>query len=135
VRALAARPELMYELHPRKFEELMAELYRRQGFEVELTPATRDGGVDLYVVSPGPGRHLLTVVDAKRYAPDHKVGVGVVRSLYGVVEEKRASAGIVATTSFFSKDAQRFQEKVPFRVDLQDYLALQAMLRRAVRSA
>lgn len=134
VLALAARPDLMYELHPRKFEELMAELYLRRGFEVELTPATRDGGVDLYVVSPGPGRRLLTVVDVKRYAAHRKVGVGIVRQLYGVVEEKRANAGIIATTSFFSKEAQDFREKVPFRVDLQDYLALQTMLHVAART-
>lgn len=48
IRWLARRPELLYQLRPRQLEELMAELYEREGFEVELTPETRDGGVDLF---------------------------------------------------------------------------------------
>jgi hypothetical protein len=47
---LADHPERLYELSPRRFEELVAELYSRAGFEVELTPASGDGGVDVYAV-------------------------------------------------------------------------------------
>ena len=48
---LAANPKLLYELDPRKFEKLVAQLYRRQGFDTTLTPSTGDEGVDIYVVS------------------------------------------------------------------------------------
>lgn len=121
----------MYELQPRQLEELMAELYARQGLEVELTPQTRDGGVDLYLLQRTPfGRHL-TLVDTKRYRRDRPVGVGIVRQLFGVVEATRASAGLVATTSFFSGDARRLQEEIPFRLGLQDYLDLKRMLKAA----
>ena len=131
IRRLIARPELMYELRPRQFEELMAELFERQGFDVELTKQTRDGGVDLYLIQHTPAGRLLTLVDAKRNAPDRPVGVGVVRQLYGVVEAQKASAGLVATTSFFSPDAKKLQEEIPFRLALKDYLDLQTMLRSA----
>lgn len=53
------------------------------------------------------------------------------RQLYGAVEGKKANAGLIATTSFFSPDAKRFQEELPFRLELKDYLDLQTMLRRA----
>jgi restriction system protein len=129
IRRCAQRPELMQELGPRKFEELMAELYARQGFEVELTPQTRDGGVDLYVVRYEPFGRMVTLVDAKRMRLDRKVGVGVVRQLFGVVEAQRASAGVIATTSFFTRDAQRYSEQLGFRMFLQGYLDLQKMLR------
>ena len=135
IRALAANPTLMHDLHSRQFEELMAELYTREGFEVELTPATRDGGVDLYLIRYTSFGRLLTIVDAKRNRVDRPVGVGIVRQLYGVVEEKRANAGVVATTSFFSKDAQTFQERVGVRLALQDYTDLREMLRNAVSPA
>jgi hypothetical protein len=131
IERLASEPQLMYHLRPRQFEELMADLFERQGFDVELTKQTRDGGVDLYVVHHTPAGRRLTLVDAKRNAGDRPVGVGVVRQLYGVVEAKRASAGLVATTSFFSPEAQRFQRDVPFRLELMDYLDLQSMLRSA----
>jgi hypothetical protein len=58
-------------------------------------------------------------VDAKRNRRDRPVGVGVVRQLYGVVEAMKTSAGLLATTSFFSPDAKQFQEKIPFRLTLR----------------
>lgn len=135
IRALAERPELMYDLHPRRFEELLAELFARQGFDVELTKQTRDGGYDLWVVHHTPAGSLLTLVDAKRNRADRPVGVGIVRQLYGVVEATRASAGLIATTSFFSPEAKQFQEEIPFRLGLKDYFDLQTMLRTAARSS
>jgi hypothetical protein len=129
IRYLAANPTAMYQLDPRKFEELMAELYRRQGFEVELTQQTRDGGVDLYVISSAPSGKALTLVEVKRYRADRPVGVGIVRAHYGVIEAIRATAGVVATTSFFTADAHEFRESVKCRLGLRDYLGVQAMLR------
>jgi restriction system protein len=131
--ALATRPELMHELRPRQFEELMAELYVRQGFEVELTPETRDGGVDLYVIRHESFGPVVTLVDAKRHTGKNRVGVGVVRQLYGIVEAKNANAGVIATTSFFSRDAQRFTEEVGLRMRLQNFLDVQKMLQRATK--
>ena len=131
IKRLADNPDLMYELRPRQLEELMAELYARDGFDVELTQQTHDGGVDLYLVRHTLFGRQLTIVDTKRSRRDRPVGVGVVRELFGVVEAKRASAGVIATTSFFSPDAHRFQQSVPFRLGLQDYFDLQTMLRRA----
>jgi hypothetical protein len=60
IRVLAERPELMYELRPRQFEELLADIFARQGFDVELTQQTRDGGYDLWVVHHMPAGRLLT---------------------------------------------------------------------------
>src|SRR5205085_2587783 len=91
----------------------------------------RDGGVDLFLVKHAPFGRLLTLVDTKRYGPDRPVGVGVVRQLFGVVEAKRASAGVVTTTSFFSKGARQFQAEVPFRLGLQDFLDVHRMLQEA----
>jgi restriction endonuclease len=134
IRALAERPELMYDLRPRRFEELLAELFTRQGFEVELTKQTRDGGYDFWFVHHTPAGSLLTLVDAKRNRADRTVGVGVVRQLYGVVEATRATAGLVATTSFFSPEAKQFQQEIPFRLGLKDYFDLQTMLTAASRA-
>lgn len=61
--------------------------------------------------------------------------MGVVRQLYGVVEAKPASAGLIATTSYFSPEAQRFQQDLPFRMELKDFVDLRAMLRLAARES
>jgi Restriction endonuclease len=133
IRYLRDRPDVLYDLRPRQLEELMAELYAREGFEVELTSATQDGGVDLYLVRRTSYGPLLTVVDTKRYRADRPVGVGVVRQMFGVVEAQRANAGVVATTSFFSQPARKFQEEFPFRLALQEFHDIHAMLRDACR--
>jgi len=131
VQRLAAEPGLMYELRPRQLEELMAELYARQGFEVELTPETRDGGVDLYLIQHTSYGRLLTVVDCKRKRADRPVKVEVVRQMLGTIEETGASAGVLVTTSRFTSGAIKLGEKYPFRLGLQDYFNLHSMLRSA----
>jgi HJR/Mrr/RecB family endonuclease len=133
IRRLATQPDLLYELTARKFEELMAELFEREGFEVTLTKQTRDGGYDLYLVKHTAAGALLTLADVKRYRADRKVGVGLVRELYGVVQAENASAGLLATTSFFTPDARQLQEKLRFRMELKDYFDLSLLLRGAQR--
>lgn len=128
INELAARPERLREMSPRFFEELMAELYVRQGFDVELTPKGRDGGVDLYLVKHESFGRLLTIVDCKHYAPNRPVEVSLVRHLLGVVEVQKASAGVIATTSPFTTGARELQGKYPFRLGLQDYLDVRSML-------
>lgn len=130
IEELAARPEQLYELDPRKFEKLVAELYRRRGFEATLTPASGDEGVDIYVVSRTDLGQALWVVQAKRYAAENRVEAGVVRELYGTVMAKDASAGILVTTSFFQPGAMKLERKLKYRLNLKDYLDLQEMLRK-----
>jgi hypothetical protein len=129
--ALVKQPELMYKLSTRKFEELVAELYEREGFEVELTQASKDGGVDIYVVQRAPWGSSLTIVDCKRKRADRPVKVGLIRQLYGTVMEKNASVGVMATTSYFTKGAKALQEEHPHRLGLQDFISIQDMLKRA----
>jgi restriction system protein len=88
---------------PRKFEELVADMFRNQGYEVTLTPSSNDGGMDVIAVRRDGIGTVMIVVECKRYAEDNKVGVEIARGLYGVVEQRRATRGIIATTSFFTK--------------------------------
>lgn len=114
-------PEKMYELEPRKFEELIALLLKDMGYTIELTRNTADGGVDIFAIQKtGIGESLL-IVDCKRYAPHKHVGVSIVRSLYGVAEQKTATMGLIATTSYFTKQAREFQEAVRHRMTLKDF--------------
>lgn len=130
---LAAAPHLLYQISDRQFEEFVAELFSRQGYEVTLTPASKDGGKDLYVATRSDLGMFLFVVECKKYAPDRPVGVALVRHLYGVVESERATGGILATTSRFTRGAREFQEKIQTRLSLKDYVDLQKMLDKALR--
>lgn len=128
---LALEPQLLHALRPRKFEEVIAELFDRHGFEVTLTAASKDGGVDMYAVKQSGYGTLLYLVECKKYRADRPVGVGIVRQLYGVVEAHNATAGIVATTSHFTRGAQTLAEQFQYRLSLHDFVKLKKWLRES----
>lgn len=88
----------------REFELLMAEAFRRRGFGVEDRGGQGpDGGIDLVLVK-GTERHL---VQCKQWRAT-KVGVAVVRELYGVMSAEGAAGGFVVTSGAFTQDAAEF---------------------------
>jgi len=124
---IKANPELMKELPPRKFEELVAALLEELGCEVQLTPESDDGGFDIFAAKQEPFGKFLYLVECKRWN-EKNVGVTVVRALQGVVHSKRANAGIIATTSRFTKRAKEFQKENEYQMQLRDYMAIQDWL-------
>lgn len=118
---LTKHPEKMTELSPRKFEELVAELFKDMGYEVELTAASKDGGRDILALRKDAATTLMTHIECKRYAQHLRIGVGVVRALYGVVSAENASHGVVAATTFFTKGAKQFAAPFKHRLSLSDF--------------
>jgi hypothetical protein len=118
---LRKQPTDVFKLTSRQYEELVAELLDDMGYEVELTPATRDGGKDILASIKTPTAKLLCLVEAKRYRQDRKLGVGLVRSLYGTLHDYQANSAMLVTTSTYSKDAYALQQKHKFQVSLKDY--------------
>lgn len=129
IKYLSRKPELMYELNSRKFEELIAELFFRKGYEVSLTPRTRDGGKDIYAIRKDSIAPTLYVVEAKRYNKANKVGVEIVRGLYGVKSAERANVGVIVTTSSFTKDAIDFASPLNYELSLRDFDNLKEWLK------
>jgi len=118
-------PQRLYDMQPRAFEELVASIFRNNGFIVELTPETRDGGFDIIAVENSAlTGHNMYLIECKRYARDRHVGIGVVQRLLGVVIQHQATKGIIVTTSYFSADAQRAAEHSKHSMSLRDYEAI-----------
>jgi restriction endonuclease Mrr len=132
IQELSRFPERLHDLDPRKFEELIAELLAREGLDVQITPSTRDGGRDILAFhETAIGRHLY-LVECKRHRPERPVGVSVVRQLYGVVAQERATAGLVVATARFSREALTFVEAVKHQMGLKDYDAVTNWIRAHV---
>lgn len=88
----------------RDFERLVGEAFRLRGFSVqEQGGSAPDGGVDL-VLTKGREKFLVQCKQWKAY----KVGVEVVRELYGVMASRGAAGGFVVTSGRFTSDAQAF---------------------------
>ena len=121
IERLRHQPSSIYDLPPRKFEELIADLLSDLGYEVELTPTTRDGGKDILAYMTTPHGKLLCLVEAKRYRRDRPIGVELVRQLYGTLTDAEASSAMLVTTSSFSQDAMAFQQRHKYKLALRDY--------------
>lgn len=121
-------PEKLYELSSRKFEELIASILEDMGLDVELTKATRDGGTDIIAVMKSALTSMLIFVECKKYAPDFKVDVGIIREVTGVHALKHPEKSIIVTTSTFTKDAIEEAKLFNGKLELNDYEKLKEWL-------
>ncbi|HBD9375992.1 TPA: restriction endonuclease [Legionella pneumophila] len=83
----------------RKFEELTAEYFHSQGFNVEIGPGSNDDGVDIRVWSPNDFNEL-GIIQCKRVKD--KIEKAIVKSLYADVLYNNAMYGLIVTTSELS---------------------------------
>lgn len=127
-RYFAKHPEALYEVAPRKFEILIADILRDFGFEVSLTQATHDRGIDIYAYMKNRAGSFLTFVECKRWQPQKHVGIEVVQRLYGVQQASQANKSMIVTTSFFSKPAIEESRRYEHLMDLKDYNDLKEWL-------
>lgn len=102
---LDARPVLL-EQHPTEFEHLVRQLFEAMGMKSWVTQASRDDGVDGVAVNEDPIMGGVCVIQAKRYKG--VVPADAVRALAGVMDDKRASRGVLVTTSWFGKATHDF---------------------------
>ncbi len=108
-----------------QFEQLVGEAYRQQGYRVQETGGGGpDGGVDLVLTRGGE----TVLVQCKQWRA-LRVGVDVVRQLYGVMAARGAAGGRVVTSGRYTADALAFARGR--NIELIDGAGLQTLLRKA----
>lgn len=130
---IAKDPSRIFSVKPREFEELIAHVFSREGFEVQLTKQTRDGGRDIIALKSELGIPIKYIIECKRWAADNPVSVEVVRALYGVQMQEGANKSVIATTSHFSPDAKKFataQNTTEWSMSLKDHRDVMKWLRQ-----
>jgi HJR/Mrr/RecB family endonuclease len=123
IKYLKAHPRELDEIRPRQFEELIAEILASFGWEVRLTPPTKDGGYDIYAITKDvSGKRIPWLIECKKYARQQRVGVDVVRCLYGtkLLLGKDEANLMLATTSHFTKGVHDFKAS-RYDLHLRDY--------------
>lgn len=96
----------------KEFEELIAEAFRRKGYSViENMKAGPDEGIDITLRK----KSELFLVQCKHWKTQ-KVGVTVVREMYGVMVSKHATGVIIVTSGFFTQEAQSFAKGKPIEL-------------------
>ncbi|NEV64502.1 restriction endonuclease [Thiorhodococcus minor] len=133
--AIRQSPEVMHGLEPHQFEELIAELLSRLGFEdIVLTPRSGDGGRDVIATVYTAGVPILMAFECKRYGPDNKIGPETLRTLLGTITHgpTRASKGVLVTTSSFTTGARDFMVAEP-TISGRDFAGIVEWLRKTGR--
>src|SRR5450432_211054 len=107
---LAKNGEEMRHMHWRNFERLTTEFFRRQGYEVDLGPGTKDGGIDVRVwtdkeAKAGPP---IMLIQCKRTKDN--VGIETVKAFWADVVFERAESGLIATTAAVTRDGKAMCE-------------------------
>jgi restriction system protein len=121
-REILDNPENLFRFtrDPRAFEEFIANTYKLDGYDVELTPRSNDGGVD--VIARRRGYGAIKILDqAKAYAKNRVVPAHDVRAAYGVLTSTDdASKVVITTTSRFAPGVEKeFQRFMPTRLALR----------------
>lgn len=101
----------LFEMDPLDFEKLIAELFRRLGYQTRTTERSGDDGVDVIAENPDPVTGGLFVIQAKRYRKT--VSPTAVRDLDATMAHFGANKGILVTTSGFGPGSRRWVEGKP----------------------
>lgn len=110
---------------PAFFEKLIIDLMLAIGYGGSLSEAgehvgkSNDEGVDGVINEDKLGLDRI-YLQAKRYAPDNKVGRPALQAFAGSLLGKGANKGVFVSTSSFSKGAIEYVENVPQRIVLID---------------
>lgn len=111
--------EMPYSDH-RIFEELVAEIFKGFGYSIELTKRTRDGGKDIIALKKRDGLvEEKILIECKHW--EDKIDVNPVRNLIGVAmcQEELPTGIILATTSHFTKDAEKIKIYSAIKIELE----------------
>ena len=103
---LSNNTDRLGEMHWRKFEQLTAEFYEREGYKVELGPGSNDDGVDVRIwhSDAAPTERPLCIAQCKRI--QGKIDKVTVKGLHADVQFEKATYGIIVTTSELSPGAK-----------------------------
>lgn len=114
---------ILKDINPVRFERLILDLLTAMGYgggdlsNSQMTKNSGDGGIDGIIHEDALGLDAV-YIQAKRYAPENKVGRPAIQQFVGSLNGEGATKGVFVTTSDFSTEARAFLGKVQHRIVL-----------------
>jgi len=121
---LANHPEELYRVHPGTFELIVAEIFRSQGYEVEVVGQWNqsDGGIDIIAIQKSTSVGSFRVgIQCKRYTRTKRVRADLVWALEGRLDKFHLHKGVLATTARFETSTLKECSDHLWRVELRDF--------------
>lgn len=107
-------PDLLFNLDPHEFRELVGQILRKQGFTVERYSDRTYHTVDLLATKALAYEMIISyMIEIKRYGPNHLVGVESLRAITAISSSQAVNGSIIITTSRFTKGALEFARNRP----------------------
>jgi len=100
---IAEKPEELRQVSWRKAEEILGEVFDGLGFEVEVTPWSKDGGKDLICTYTLKGHKRTFYVEVKHHKT--KVTRSLVKSFVEVVGKDKVDQGLFISTGGYGPSA------------------------------
>lgn len=118
----------LHAMEPYEFEYFLADVWRRQGYQAEVSQQSADGGIDV-VADNGKER---VAIQAKRYGGGNPVGVKTIRETSNLTKRPDIDRAAVATSGEFTRSA--YKEANQYDVKLYDGEELLRLDKRATGS-
>jgi hypothetical protein len=121
---IAKNPEVLQDLSKTQFEELMAELFARMGFHIDLYRASKDDGIDFLMIDIDKKSRAIFCVQCKhpdkalRGGKRRALAVATVREIYGVAKANNLHGAIAVTSSNYTSGAKKFAELKPEEIQV-----------------
>jgi len=92
----------------RKFEDLIFDLLNSEGFKVQRTPPTRDGGYDFIAKTENVlGTSEKIIIESKFYK-SQKISIDILRRLYAIASIEKVNKVLLITNSELTNSSRNF---------------------------
>lgn len=104
-KVIANNPQELKNMEWRDLERMLAVVFERLGFKVELTPSSKDGGKDIILEFSISGETKSYLVEVKHWRSKQKVGQGYISEFLNVIANEKKQGGLYIATYGYSSDA------------------------------
>jgi HJR/Mrr/RecB family endonuclease len=98
-------PRTLDELEWRDLERVIAEVFNGIGFNVTLTPASKDGGKDVILECFSQGTKKTFIIEIKHWRSGQKVGEKSIKDFVKIITTEKRNAGLFLSTYGYTQNA------------------------------
>lgn len=134
-RIVAKTPNALENIEWRDMERIIAVIFEELGFQVTLTPASKDGGKDVIVEYEFNRQQYSYIIEIKHWPSNQKVGKDYVSDFISVITKEHRHGGLYLATYGYAKNiSEVYSEVEREKLKLGDKIEIISLCRTFVKS-